>query len=154
MALDYTAFRLAQMADVAGPDSSDSPGAKFLLSVQDAVNEAREYDTECTDRSDTIHEIADNAPDVYTHERWMQFVDLCAYNEDISELGGDIGDLTGAAGIALYMIAERLATALFEEVDDDDDDDDEDEDDDISDIMERYEVDEDEAIRISKVLRI
>jgi hypothetical protein len=54
---------------------------------------------------------------IYTHERWQVFVDLQAYQEDVSEYG-DADDLTNAAGVALYMIAERLVHALATELSD------------------------------------
>lgn len=123
--LTHNAWSLAVAAECASPDTLESPGAAFLLSVQDAVND---YD-ECPD-DDAIHEIADGAPDVYTHKRWQEFVDLAAYSEDLSEWGPiDPDDLERAvAGVALYQIAERLARALIEERwpngDEDDDQDD------------------------------
>jgi hypothetical protein len=105
------------MAECGDPDTQDSPGARLLDHVRDAVSEHIEWVdepvTDPFDYGDAINEIADGAPDVYTHARWLEFVDLCAYEEDPSELGADCSDMTVAAGVALYMIAERLATALF-----------------------------------------
>ena len=110
------AYQLAGLADCSSPDGTDSPGARFLLAVADSVTESLEYDTDGDgDASDMAHAVADSAVPVHTHERWQAFVDLCAYSEDTTELGDDGGDLTTSAGLALYMIAERLAAALIEE---------------------------------------
>jgi hypothetical protein len=114
MTLDHKPWTLADMADCASPDTLESPGAKFLERVQDDVNE-RDADSFSGDYlHDAAHEIADNAPDVYTHARWLQFADLCAYNEE-PEQGEWPSDLTNAAGIALYQIAYRLAVKLLED---------------------------------------
>ncbi len=143
----HTTWQLARLADCADPDKPDglawpyvdgdeerarmnadaSPGAQFLRRVEDNVLEW--FDNEQSgDFDDYAGELADNAVPVYTHERWRVFVDLAAYDEDISELGSDSSDLTEAAGVALYLIAERLARALhdeYAEADEDDEDDDE-----------------------------
>lgn len=111
---ERTAYGLSCDADCGGADSPASAGAQFLMSVRDAVVEEIEANG-VEGWEDRIFEIADNAPDVYTAKRWAEFVDLAAYNEDISEYGDCGDDLTKAAGVALYVIAERLATALFTE---------------------------------------
>jgi hypothetical protein len=119
---EHSPFALASLADCASPDSVDSSGARFLARVARDVAE-RFIDTDDytgplgeLESGDGAHEIADSAVPVYTHERWQTFVDLAAYNEDASELGGDASDLTALAGVALYMIAERLVQALAEEL--------------------------------------
>jgi len=107
-----------------------SPGAKFLRSVADDldwrikyyfVDDPREHDPrehepwELVDLlADEIAEVADGAVPVYTGERWAVFADLAAWQEDTTEYGATGDDLTAAAGIALYVIAERLARALVE----------------------------------------
>src|SRR5262245_1287171 len=105
-----TAFRLADVAECLCPDSPDSPGALFLTSVRDAWIEAIE---DGPVHDDQIHEIADNAPDVYTYQRWCEFVDLGAWQEE-AEACEWPKDLTDAAGVALYQIAERLCWALLD----------------------------------------
>jgi hypothetical protein len=126
----YSPYELASMADCASPDSLDSPGARFLLEVADACRElvTENPGSSADDLRDSVSEIADGAPDVYTYARWQEFVDLGAWNEDLSELGCDGDDMTQAAAVCLYMIAERLAVAVIEDLleraDDDDDDDD------------------------------
>lgn len=110
--------QLARIAECYSPDSFTSPGARFLEEIADSVNERREDGSLV--RVDAPAEIADAAVPVYTHERWQTFVDLGAYEEDVSELGADASDLTQCAAVALYMIAERLAGALIEQDDEDD----------------------------------
>lgn len=111
-------------ADCASPDSADSAGARMLSSVRSSVIELIEYNAEeidgpewldGADDNGAVSEIADNAPDVYTHQRWAEFVDLGAYNEDPSDfidMSGNV-DMTQVAGVALYMIADRLARAML-----------------------------------------
>lgn len=125
------AYQLANLADCGTPDKAGqlfgkdhhdpSPGAKFLLSVQEAVEN---YPTdqggptatwEEFDKYDAAHGIADDAVPIYTHDLWATFVDLAAYSEDVSELPGDGQDMGDLAKVALYMIAERLALQLLEE---------------------------------------
>jgi hypothetical protein len=107
------AFELARIADCASPDTSDSPGAKFLLGVRDAVVDelTHSHAADGYDLADILTEIAENAPSVYTHERWQEFVDLCAYTEDVTEFGSEL-TMTSLAAIALHQIAYRLAAAL------------------------------------------
>jgi len=116
-------WELARMADC--QKSNGEHGTRFLTAVRDAYVEHVEYKGEdfdpSEDISDTAHEIADGAPDVYTSTRWAEFVDLAAYHEDISDLMPETGDnLTKAAGVALYIIAQRLVYALHAELTDED----------------------------------
>lgn len=106
------AYQLARLAECPGPDSLTSHGARFLERVQDDYREAVEderYD------DDTAHEIADGAVPIYTHEMWLTFVDLCAYQEDPSELGYDGSDMDKDGSACLYIIAQRLVYALHAE---------------------------------------
>jgi hypothetical protein len=112
-----TVWQLARMAGCFDPDADDSPGAEMLARVRTDVIERIEHNPGVTEAewfADDTHEIADGAPDVYTASRWDQFTDLGAWQESPYDLGADGSDMTGAAGVALYMIAERLAVALFE----------------------------------------
>ena len=136
---DLNAFSLANMANCAYPDDDESAGARFLVSVRDAITEAIESGTfgpfPAPRDATTVVEIADNAPDVYTYTRWQEFSDLQAWNET-PELGEWPDDLTATAGVALYQIAERLCYALLQEWREalpDDDEDDEVTDDDADD---------------------
>ena len=128
---DRNSYQLAKLAECASPDAPESPGGLFLSSVFNDVRERLDYSL--TDEPDvsvivrswdddgTINEIADNAPDVYTYTRWQEFTDLAAWDEYVSEFG-DVGSLTQTAGVALYMIAERLVRALLDEIADNVDD--------------------------------
>ena len=125
-----TTYGLADLAGCAIPDRGDdigrdyattdggdpSPGALFLRRVEDDYREAVEAAGDVADVDpDRFGEIAYSAVPTYTHERWQVFADLAAYEEDASELGADASDLTEAAGVALYMIAERLCHTLHRE---------------------------------------
>lgn len=117
-------YGLADMAGCSQPDEGRvrrrkhwSAGAVLLAGVRDAVVEAiRDGSITEHDRDDRgqLHEIADGAPSVYNHTRWREFTDLAAWQED-NEFGDWPDDLTEAAGIALYQIAERLCNALVDE---------------------------------------
>ena len=106
----HTMYELARLAGCSDPDSPTSPGAQFLAMVEATLADYDDPDY------DTAWEIADNAPSVYTHEMWMQFVDLAAYSEDPSEVGADGADMEKSARVCLFMIAERLCIALIEEM--------------------------------------
>ena len=121
----YNAYQLAGDADCSTPDRLDSAGALFLLSVRDGVVDRLEhFDEDDLEAwalddgtiNDVVHEVADDAPDVYTHTLWSEFVDLAAYQEDPTDYGVDASDMEQCARVCLYAIAERLATALFDEV--------------------------------------
>lgn len=110
------AFELARLADVASPDASDSPGAQWLEHVQLVARElvSANPGVDADDLADAISEGADSAVPIYTHERFQVFVDLAAYTEDVTDFG-PIEDMEQGAGIALYMVAERLIRALIAE---------------------------------------
>jgi hypothetical protein len=129
---------LSSDIDVATPDTKESEGAAFLIHVADAVQELLEEKwaddlwnadgwTDVSDLQDRIYEIADGAPDVYTHTLWKEFVDLAAYQEDDDsgsmasalETGPNGGGIEQVARIALYQIAERLAHSLIEKAEED-----------------------------------
>lgn len=110
-----TAWSLARTAGCGDPDSLDSEGALFLTGIRDAVVD--EFTDDGIYREDVIHEVADGAISVYTHRRWLQFVDLQAYNEDPTELGFDGSDMLEGAAACLYLIGSRLASLLWEELD-------------------------------------
>jgi hypothetical protein len=118
-------YELARLADCADPDEGRSrrrkrwsPGAVFLAAVRDDVVEAiRDGRITEADRDDSgqIHRIADEAPDYRTYRRWLEFADLAAWQEEPEVSGEWPCNLTDAAGIALYQIAERLCHALVDE---------------------------------------
>jgi len=133
-----TTWHLANLAGCGSPDRPDgigvsppadlstvdpSPGALFLRSVADDTAERIAYHFADLDPAGCdlarelegeVQEVADAAPSVYTFTRWQEFTDLAAWQEDATELGASADDLTGAAGVALYVIAERLALALVD----------------------------------------
>lgn len=128
---ELTAFELVPYADCLHPDAIDSAGSKFLTSVRDDVlekwNEFGYLDE--GEREQECFHIANQAPDQHTHQKWSEFVDLGAYQED---LDGD--DWDSASDRALIQIAERLARELYEslvlwdeEQDEEEEDDDEEE---------------------------
>lgn len=120
MSNDLNPYQLSNLADCASPDSSESPGASFLIQIQDAVAYAAEQaDGALEDTHDLAHEIADGAVPIYTHEMWQTFTDLAAWQEDVAGEFGPIEDMEKGAQAALYMIAYRLAVTLFEELDTD-----------------------------------
>lgn len=103
-----SAYELAGMAGCPSPDSLTSPGARFLDGIAAHVLESRD------EGEDAAAYIADAAVPVYTCDIWATFTDLAAWQEDLSELGDDGRDLTKSASLALYVIAERLASVLIE----------------------------------------
>lgn len=110
---ELTAWQLANMADCLQPDSLTSPGAAWLQAIARDAGELLE--DQADDLTDGIAERADSSVPAYTHELWQVFVELGGYQEDVSELVGAERDLTKAAGVALYLIAERLLTALVQD---------------------------------------
>lgn len=131
--LEYNAYELANMADVASPDSSESQGALFLLDILSDVNEFTADALQGADLGDEAHTIADEA--VYrlesrgTYRKWAAFCDLAAWQEDPSDLGYEsFSDLNEGADVCLFMIADRLAMTLLEELAAEESDDDEDDD--------------------------
>jgi hypothetical protein len=127
--MPLNAFQLARLADCSSPDTLESAGARFLLGVQEDVAETVDYYTDgSTDdqRTEDSHEIANNAVPIYTHDLWLTFVDLGAYNEDLDEVCFPWGNLQDDSEnyphTALYLIAERLATALLDDITSSEDD--------------------------------
>jgi hypothetical protein len=120
-------YSLAADAETLDPDGEDSPGARLLSGVRDAVIEAVEWRVENDGLSlteaaeevrdgDALGEIADGAPSVYTHQVWTEFLDLGGYREDLEPHDLNVDDLSKIPGIALYHIAYRLASVLLEEI--------------------------------------
>lgn len=121
---NWTAQRLAATAECGGPQAPDSPGARFLTRVRDAVIEEWEYLGPRPDRRDAVladlPDVLDACMPVYTSDLWATFVDLAAYDEDLDDLGvgaSDASTMTTLAGACLYAIAERVATAVLDALD-------------------------------------
>lgn len=114
-----------QLADRAGSFASNGEALGFFTSIRDNVLEAVDYvEAEdwnremVEDYSGKASEIADGAPSIWTATKWDQFAGTRAYQEDPTELGFDGSDMEQGAGICLYMIAQRLVTALALEIQD------------------------------------
>jgi hypothetical protein len=114
----YDLSSIAQAADVAFPDFA--PARTWLTDVRDAAFESlseavTETGFDAAEAYDTVHEIADGIVPIYTHARWSVFVDLAAYTEEIGDYytPSDSIDMTAAAGVALYLIAERVIVHIF-----------------------------------------
>jgi hypothetical protein len=105
----------AALAECGQPDTPDSPGAKFLNSVADAVADAIENGE---DDERILNEIANDAPAMSTHEKWEQFVDLRGYRVDTTDQYGDrisARNLTDHVNGVLVVIADNLIRALIAE---------------------------------------
>lgn len=111
---ELTAFALAELAACSAPDTLDSPGANLLLWVRDEVLRLWEaFDGAPSARIyDELALVASKAPDQRSPQRWTEFVDLAAYNEE-PEYGYWPDDLTETAGTALEQVADRLAKRLY-----------------------------------------
>jgi hypothetical protein len=106
---ELSAGELAVMAGCGFPDSNKSIGALTLTDIRDAVVECvlGGWWTE-----DSAYEIADSAVSPYTHQMWLQFVDLTLYS---SEHVDDVGDLISAdalPALAIYKMALTLVASL------------------------------------------
>ncbi|UFD98006.1 hypothetical protein PQC18_gp68 [Streptomyces phage Pablito] len=123
----HSVYELATIADCGKPDSKVSLGSDFLASVRDDVlDKVNDYwdgkpstleDVILAQRERIQDEVSDSAPSVYTHTMWTEYVDLCAYQEDLSEFGTPTDDtMEGRARLALSAIGFRLASALLDEI--------------------------------------
>lgn len=122
-------YELARLAEVASPNTPESPGAKYLDQIRQGALEILAADDLGTltddefhdsDVQDAISEYADTLVPVYTHEVWQVFTDLAAWNEEdetgLMEVAIREGHgMTQIARIALYRIAERLLQTLIRE---------------------------------------
>lgn len=108
--MELSLSELESLADVRGIDDA---GREYLIRVAEGVEEAyADYEGRTDEFSDLVHEVVDNALSVYTYEIWKTFVGLCAWDEDVSEYGTSEG-MTQAASVAIFMIGERLANAIW-----------------------------------------
>lgn len=119
---DLSAFQLASIAECGSPDSASSYGAEMLeLVYMSVIEELRDLESIGDWDTDRTFEIAEGCINVYTHKLWTAFVDLCAYQEPVSEfasLGYSINiaydGMEKLAWIALHSINVRLIDALLE----------------------------------------
>jgi hypothetical protein len=112
-ALEYLAtvsvFELSKIGDCASPDSLTSPGAELLDNVRINLIDLLQHDAEAVV---PVAEIADSSLSVYTHTIWLQFADLRAYDEDISDYMALGSTMTQQAQFALAYLAERVIVEL------------------------------------------
>lgn len=124
---DMSAFRIAEdYANCAVPDSSTSAGAVMLIEIRDnlltAINETPGITAD--DLRDQVGEILDGVVDYRTWQKWQQFVDLAAWQEEPedTEAGWGTSEMDKIADAALYQIADRAVYALIGAWESDEDD--------------------------------
>ena len=121
------AYQLANTADISSPDSLESPGAEWLDLVHQVAREliddldtTSQTENESSaldyldDLQDQITERADQVVPIYTYNLWSVFVDLAAYQEDITDWSPQ-NEMENQARLALFLIAERLIVRIVEE---------------------------------------
>lgn len=119
---------LARTAEISAPGPDEKEGADFLTSLFTDFTYHIENDLDVSENEDAAdlrkdieriewHETADAAVPVYTHGKWTTFVQLAAYDEDVSDYV-DSRRVTpeDCANAALYVVANRLLHALSEEL--------------------------------------
>ena len=119
---------IARPAECSRPDGNEKLGADFLTSLFTDFLYIAQNDVAVSGGDDAYdirrslerfewHETADGAIPIFTHQKWQTFVELGAYDEDVSELV-TFRKVTGedVANAALYIIADRLLRALSEEL--------------------------------------
>jgi hypothetical protein len=119
---------LARPAQCSKPDNNEKTGADFLTSLFTDFLYIAQNDVAVSGGDDAYdirrslerfewHETADGAIPVYTHQKWQTFVELGAYDEDVSDLV-DHRKVNGedVANAALYIVADRLLRALSEDL--------------------------------------
>jgi len=99
----------------------------FLASVRDAIVgltdeiSADDWEREVVeDYSGSRHEIADNAPDVYTWTLWQEFIGTAAYtwDDDARDLECENAgtSMEDRARLRLYLIADALAVSIANDI--------------------------------------
>ena len=112
-ALEYlknlSVYEMANLADCGMPDSQDSAGAELFDAIRLYLIESLEFNPL---GAIEVASIADMSLNVLTHQIWLQFVDLCGYNEDLSD-GMALGStMTQQANYVLASIAERVILVI------------------------------------------
>lgn len=87
---------------------------RFLTGIRDDIADRARYNDDLPDEGD-LREVADLAVPIYTADVFATLVETRAYAEDVSDLKGGGEDLEQLAKIALYIVAERVATAIVAE---------------------------------------
>lgn len=104
-------YELASIAECVQPDAADSPGADLLMNAQMALIDWLQFPD---DEVVPVAELADAAITPYTHPLWLQFVDLCAYNEELGLEMALGSSMTQQAQYVLVSIAERFLYNICE----------------------------------------
>lgn len=113
---------LARQAESGTPNSATSPGGKMLDLLRRDVLDATESMATSTEVEEWLaeraHEVHDEAPSVYAGQRWAEFVDLEAWDQDVEgdELHSLGVEITEQAGEALRRIATTLVFRLAGEI--------------------------------------
>lgn len=108
--MNTTIPTINELAFLAESQCNGSNAEAFLTGVYDSY---RQDLPQYEDAEEGIHELADLSVPVYTSDLWATFVELQAWQEDISDYGTP-ESLSQGAGIALYFIARRLFEKLQE----------------------------------------
>ncbi len=108
---NYSARDLSNsdLADCGRPDAPDSAGALLLAETRKSFLTFIDDSSQAMpdDIRENAGEIVDGDVSIYTHQKWMEFVDLAAYAEE-PEDGEWPSDLDERADAALYQILERM----------------------------------------------
>lgn len=112
-ALEYlknvSVYEMANLANCGTPDSQDSAGAELFDAIRVNLIESLQFNPL---GAIEVASIADISLNVYSHQIWLQFIDLCGYDEDLSD-GMALGStMTQQAQYVLASIAERVIYAI------------------------------------------
>lgn len=101
-------------------------GEDYLTRVRDYTVDAVLYVVDEGDAEDILaedylseaphHDVADAVVPVYTADVWRTFTDLGAWEVDTRDYIGDDADMTRKAEVALYVVAERLAAEILDDI--------------------------------------
>jgi hypothetical protein len=98
-------FEMATIANCAQPDAADGAGAELFINIQFALLDWIAFED---GKPVPVSELADGAQEVYTHKIWLQFIDLCGYNEELALEMALGSTMTQQAQYVLGSIAERF----------------------------------------------
>lgn len=111
------------LANRADCSAKTEEAERFLLSICDSVLEqVAEIDAEdwqremVEDYSGLAHQIADGAPDVYTHTMWEEFVGTAAWTVEVDYEEPAEASMEDRARVRLYEIARVLVNSLATEI--------------------------------------
>jgi hypothetical protein len=115
--LDYisnlSVFQIAEDAEIGVPDCSDSPGAELIGGIVSYLQDTVTCLWPSEVSEDCIQEIADSAPDCYTHYLMLQFLDLQGYNFSIPEV--EVSTYEEMIRYTMIEISFAIASHLLQE---------------------------------------